>query len=169
MAPEVSFYHLFKSRSNIRYTPCDFDPESLRVRLGLITEQGDITRLPYDENRFDLILCNHVLEHIPDDIKAMSELHRVMKPGGLGIFLVPIDMTMEKTYEDPTVTDPQERVEKFGQEDHVRLYGADYPERLRSVGFQVDVLPYAQHFSEADQFHYGIKPNELLFVCRKSA
>lgn len=169
MAPEVSFYHLFRKQKNVQYTPCDFDPESLRQRLGLITEQGDITQLPYDAGKFDLILCNHVLEHIPDDIKAMSELFRVMKPGGLGIFLVPIDMTMKKTFEDPSVTDPQERVEKFGQEDHVRLYGADYPERLRSVGFQVEALPYAQQFSEADQFKYGIKPHELLFVCRKPA
>jgi SAM-dependent methyltransferase len=169
MAPEVSLYHLFSNKKNIRYTPCDFDPESLKNRLGLITEQGDITQLPYLKDFFDLILCNHVLEHIPDDIKAMSELFRVMKPGGLGIFLVPIDMTMEKTFEDPSITDPQERVEKFGQEDHVRLYGADYPERLRSVGFQVEVLPYAQQFSEADQFKYGIKPHELLFVCHKPA
>jgi SAM-dependent methyltransferase len=110
---------------------------------------------------------NHVLEHIPDDRKAMQELYRVLKPGGIGIFQIPQDLNREYTFQDNSITDPKERASIFGQYDHVRVYGMDYFDRLSQVGFQVKAVDYTAQFSEEEIKKYGLANGELLPACRK--
>jgi ubiquinone/menaquinone biosynthesis C-methylase UbiE len=129
--------------------------------------KADITKLPFEPNFFDVVICNHVLEHIPDDRRAMAEVLRVMKNGAWGIFQVPIDRKREITYEDVTITTPAERLKAYGQRDHVRHYGQDYPQRLENAGFVVTTDDYAKTFSAEQAFIYGINRSETLHVCRK--
>ena len=160
IAPEQEFLRRFKKMKNLQYTSADlFSP--------IVDVKADILDLPFEDESFDVIFCNHVLEHIIDDKKAMSELYRVMKKGGWGILQVPMKNSLEKTYEDFTITDPKERQKHFGQYDHVRWYGMDYFERLKSVGFSVDINFYSQKFSEQEQKRFGLNVNEILPVVRK--
>ncbi|SIT95633.1 Methyltransferase domain-containing protein [Epilithonimonas bovis DSM 19482] len=160
IAPEQEFLRRFKKMDNLDYTSADlFSP--------IVDVKADILDLPFADNSFDVIICNHVLEHIVDDKKAMSELYRVMKPGGWGILQVPMKNSLEKTYEDFTITDPKERQKHFGQYDHVRWYGMDYFDRLRSVGFQAEINFYSQKFSESDTKKFGLNRNEILPVVSK--
>ena len=127
----------------------------------------DVTELPFEDNLFDIVICNHVLEHIEDDKKAVGEIYRVLKPGGFAILQVPISLTLETTLEDPTITTPEEREKVFGQFDHVRLYGQDYPLLLQKKGFAV------KRYSPFDDMHqeelkkYALNPDELLYVAYK--
>lgn len=160
IAPEQEFLRRFKKMDNLDYTSADlFSP--------IVDVKADILDLPFADNSFDVIICNHVLEHIVEDRKAMSELYRVMKPGGWGILQVPMKNSLEKTYEDFTITDPKERQKHFGQYDHVRWYGMDYFDRLRSVGFQAEINFYSQKFSESDTKKFGLNRNEILPVVSK--
>lgn len=160
IAPEQEFLRKFKKMKNLEYTSADlFSP--------IVDVKADIVDLPFEDNSFDVIICNHVLEHIVDDRKAMSELYRVMKSGGWGIVQVPMRNSLEKTYEDVTITDPKERQKHFGQYDHVRWYGMDYFDRLKSVGFETEINFYSQKFSEADIKRFGLNKNEILPVVRK--
>lgn len=146
---------------NLEYTSADlFSP--------IVDVKADILDLPFEDNTYDVIICNHVLEHIVDDRKAMSELYRVMKSGGWGIVQVPMKNSLEKTYEDFTITDPKERQKHFGQYDHVRWYGMDYFDRLKSVGFETEINFYSQKFSEAEIKRFGLNKNEILPVVRKA-
>ncbi len=160
IAPEQEFLRKFKKMKNLEYTSADlFSP--------IVDVKADILDLPFEDNSFDVIICNHVLEHIVDDRKAMSELYRVMKSGGWGIVQVPMKNSLEKTYEDFTITDPKERQKHFGQYDHVRWYGMDYFDRLKNVGFDAEINFYSQKFSEADIKRFGLNKNEILPVVRK--
>ncbi len=123
--------------------------------------------LPFENESFDIVFCNHVLEHIEDDRKAMSELYRVMKKGGWGIFQVPMKNSLEKSYEDFSIKDPKERQKHFGQYDHVRWYGMDYFERLKNAGFQTDINFYSRTFSVEDRKRFGLIENEILPVVLK--
>ncbi|MDT0689384.1 methyltransferase domain-containing protein [Salegentibacter sp. F188] len=167
IAPEKSLYNIFKKSENINYSPLDLDPTQYHFLKGPEIIQGNITNLPFENIHFDFILCNHVLEHIPDDAKAMSELLRVMKKGGKGIFLVPIDEKRTETYEDFSITKPEDREKAFGQKDHVRWYGQDYPFRLEKAGFKVSVIDYAKEFSSRKRFKYGIMTDEKIFLVEK--
>ena len=161
IAPEQEFVRKFKKMKNLDYTSADlFSP--------IVDVKADIVDLPFEDNSFDVIICNHVLEHIVDDRKAMSELYRVMKSGGWGIVQVPMKNSLEKTYEDFTITDPKERQKHFGQYDHVRWYGMDYFDRLKSVGFETEINFYSQKFSEAEIKRFGLNKNEILPVVRKA-
>lgn len=166
-APEHCFYQKFVNLPNIEYHPCDIDPTIFPFDKAGLIEQVDITDAPYTGNSFDVIICNHVLEHIPDDRKAMAELYRVMKTGGWGIFQVPIDYKRESTYEDFSITSPEERQRAFGQFDHVRWYGRDYKERLASVGFDVHEDSYVHSIPSNLIDRYRLKKNELIYYCRK--
>ena len=160
MAPEQCFLDIFKSMKNLDYLTADlFSP--------IVDVKADILELPFEDDFFDVIFCNHVLEHIEDDSKAMSELYRVMRPGGMGIFQVPQDLGREKTYEDFSITDPQEKARHFGQYDHVRVYGKDYFSRLRDAGFRVEEVEYAKTLDEKTSDRYRLNPNEILPVCFK--
>ena len=160
VAPEQAFYKRFKTQKNIDYTTTD-------ISSPLADIKADITDLPFEDNTFDVVFCNHVLEHIPDDIKAMQELFRIMKKGGWGVFQVPQDLNREKTYEDFDITDPKERAKHFGQYDHVRVYGRDYFERLASVGFDVKAIDYTKNFPDWAIEKYRLPKGEILPVCRK--
>ncbi|MFK8297764.1 class I SAM-dependent methyltransferase [Capnocytophaga cynodegmi] len=160
VAPEQAFYKRFKKQSLWKYITTDlYSP--------LADVKADLCNLPFADNTFDLILCNHVLEHIPDDQKAMSELFRVMKSGGIGIFQIPQDYNREVTFEDDNITDPDERTKIFGQYDHVRIYGMDYFDKLRKIGFQVDEVHYAKQFSDEEIEKYRIVKEEIIPVCKK--
>jgi len=127
----------------------------------------DLTAIPLPDNYFDCILCYHVLEHITDDRKAMKELWRVLKSGGWAILQSPVDMNRDTTLEDPRVITPEGRRNLFGQEDHVRIYGRDYSERLKEAGFSVTSDAFVQQFSEAARETFGLMKGELLFICKK--
>ena len=160
VAPEQAFYKRFKNQKNLTYITTDlYSP--------LADVKADLCALPFEDNSFDVIFCNHVLEHIPDDAQAMRELYRVMKKGGWGIFQVPQDINRAHTFEDDTITDPAERTRIFGQYDHVRVYGLDYFDRLRQVGFEVEEIVYSTHFTAEEIERYRIVPQEILPLCKK--
>ena len=160
IAPEQCFYNLFKNLKNINYTTFDLNSPLADIK-------GDICNLPFKENSFDFILCNHVLEHINDDKKAMKELYRVLNKNGTAILQVPINQKSSKTFEDSSIVDKKERVEKFGQYDHIRLYGLDYFKKLESFGFKVDPLKYSKEFTESEIIKYGLIKDEIIPVCKK--
>lgn len=159
-APEWHFQERFKSSANIDYLSCDLD-------MPTAMDKQDITGLTYADASFDMIMCNHVLEHIPDDKKAMSELFRVLKPGGWAILQTPMSQNKD-TYEDDSITDPKEREKHFGQNDHVRLYGLDKKERLESVGFDVSIDAYVrENYTESEIRYYGFIKEEDVWLVRK--
>jgi ubiquinone/menaquinone biosynthesis C-methylase UbiE len=126
----------------------------------------DITRIPFPENSFDVIYCSHVLEHVPDDRKAMREFLRILRIGGWALLQVPITGT--RTFEDPSITDPYERRRLFGQEDHVRRYGPDYKNRLEEAGFKVTSYRASDLIeNEEDYYRIGIQKNRMIFFCEK--
>lgn len=159
-APEAAFHEIFKKSNNISYDTIDLDSPLAKIK-------ADICNLPIEDNTYDFILCNHVLEHINDDIKAMSELYRVLKKGGIGIFQIPIDINRDKTFEDSSIKDPKERNKVFGQYDHVRIYGMDYYDRLKSVGFSVEQIKYADNLTKDEIKKYCLNSNEIIPVCKK--
>lgn len=127
----------------------------------------DITELSFKDDSFDVIFCNHVLEHIHEDRKAMRELFRVLKPGGWGILQVPISNLFEETYENPAITEPKEREIHFGQFDHVRIYGKDYVKRLTEVGFRVKEVSPLTEWEESNIEKYAVNKDEVLFIVFK--
>ena len=128
----------------------------------------DVHDIPFDDNSFDVIMCNHVLEHVEDDHKVMSEFFRVMKKGGWGIFQVPIDTSREETFDDPSITDPKEREKYYWQADHVRLYGNDYGKKLAAVGFDVIEDNFINELSQKEVERYALPKGELIYYCKKS-
>lgn len=122
----------------------------------------NVLNLPFRKKTFDLVICNHVLEHIPNDSEAMHEIFRVLKIGGQAILQVPISKNMQQTFEDFSITDPKERELTFGQYDHFRIYGQDYEVRLRDVGFEVTKTNISNEY-----LHYGLNPHEDIFIARK--
>jgi SAM-dependent methyltransferase len=159
-APEQAFYKLFRALPNLDYITTDLNSPLADVK-------ADICNLPFADNEFDVIFCNHVLEHIPNDTKAMQELYRVLKPGGMGIFKIPQDLSRETTFEDNTITDKKERAKIFGQYDHVRIYGRDYFDKLRSIGFKVEEVDYTATLSEDDIKRYCLAKGEIIPVVSK--
>ena len=159
-APEQAFYKRFKKLKNLDYTTTDLNSPIADVK-------ADICDLPFEDNTYDYIICNHVLEHIPDDKKAMQELYRILKPDGIGIFQIPQDMKREYTYEDFSITDPKEREKHFGQYDHVRVYGRDYFDRLRTVGFKVNEVDYTSEMSDEEVIKYCLAKGEIIPVVSK--
>ena len=161
VAPEQCFLHLFKKIKSIEYITGDLDSPIADIKM-------DLHNIPFDDNTFDVILCNHVLEHVQDDKKCMREIFRTLKPGGWAIMQVPQNIRAEKTDEDPTITDPQERIRRFGQYDHVRMYGRDYPQRLKNAGFNVEEIDMVKQLGREKSDSYGLN-GELLYVCHKPA
>ena len=159
-APEQAFYTRFKKLNNIQYDSIDINSPLAKIK-------ADICDLPIKDNTYDFILCNHVLEHVLDDNKAMSELYRVLKKGGTGIFQVPIDMNRKKTFQDDSITDKLERNKIFGQYDHVRVYGKDYFNKLKNTGFKVKQIDYSKEFSDEEILKYSIIKGEIIPVCTK--
>lgn len=159
VAPEQVFYQKFRSFSHWDYTTTDlYSP--------LADVKADLSKLPFEDHAYDLILCNHVLEHIPDHLQALSELYRVLKKGGTLIAQVPLDLNREKTFEDPTITDPQERSRIFGQYDHVRIYGKDYSDFLNQTGFSSQCIPYTEQLTKKEIETYALQ-NDSIPVAKK--
>ena len=159
-APEQAFYKRFKNMSNLEYVTTDLNSPLADVK-------ADICNLPFKDSEFDIILCNHVLEHIPDDTKAMQELYRVLKVGGMGIFQIPQDLNREITFEDDSITDKKERAKIFGQYDHVRVYGLDYFNKLREIGFKVNEIDYTKAISNEKITEYCLAKGEIIPVVYK--
>lgn len=159
-APEQAFLKRFRKIKHLDYTTTDLNSPIADVK-------ADICNLPFDDNSYNFIICNHVLEHIPDDMKAMKELYRVLAPGGTAILQVPYDRDRNTTFEDDSITDPKERARIFGQYDHVRVYGMDYFEKLKATGFIVEALDYTSSFTEEQIDRYRLAKGELLPVCKK--
>lgn len=160
IAPEQCFLDIFRKQKNLDYTTSDLESPIADVK-------ADICDLPFEDNSFDVVFCNHVLEHITDDIKAMQELFRVLKKSGFGIFQIPQDISRKITFEDDTITDRKERAKIFGQYDHVRVYGLDYFDKLRSVGFRVDELDYTKKIALEELERFCLMRDEILPVCYK--
>jgi len=159
-APEQAFYNRFKQLKNLNYTTTDLNSPLADVK-------ADICDLPFEDNSFDVILCNHVLEHIPDDTKALQELYRILKPNGWAVLQIPQDYKREVTFEDDSITDPKERAKIFGQYDHVRVYGMDFFDKLESIGFEVDPVEYTRQFSENEKDYYRLADFEIIPFVRK--
>lgn len=159
-APEQAFYQRFRINKNWNYTTTDLNSPIADVK-------ADICNLPFPDNEFDLIICNHVLEHIPDDTKAMQEIYRVLKPKGTAILQVPYEKNRETTFEDGSITDPQERRRIFGQYDHVRVYGMDYFDKLKRIGFKVNPVDYTSKLSSEEIEKFRLPEGELIPVVVK--
>ena len=160
IAPEQCFLDIFRKQQNLNYITSDLESPIADVK-------ADICDLPFKENEFDVVFCNHVLEHISNDTKAMQELYRVLKPGGFGIFQIPQDLSKAITFADNTITDRKERAKLFGQYDHVRVYGRDYFDKLRSIGFKVDEVDYTKKITLEKIEEFCLMQNEILPVCYK--
>ena len=158
IAPEPYFTATFKQIPNLDYLSGDLDPNAPAMVV------MDITDIHYPDNSFDIIYCSHVLEHVPDDEKAMRELARVLAPGGWGVIAVPI--IADKTFQDPSVDTDEERRRIYGFEEHVRAYGPDFVDRLRESGFDVTVDDFATRFTDAEVERFGLS-RELMYVVRK--
>ena len=160
IAPEQPFYKHFEKLENLNYTTADLESPIAKVKM-------DIREMPFTDNSFDVLLCNHVLEHIDDELKATKEIYRVLKPNGWAILQIPMDLSLEKTYEDLTITDPKEREKHFGQYDHVRQYGRDYAERLRRSGLVVIEDNFVESFSSEQILRYRFDEKEMIYLCKK--
>jgi SAM-dependent methyltransferase len=148
IAPEEGIYrHL---RGNAGYVPADLFAGIRSAR------QFSVEEIPYPDDSFDLVLCSHVLEHVPDDVRAMREFRRVLASTGRAILQHPIKLTLANTFEDDAISSPEERERAYGQHDHLRLYGRDFGDRLQSVGFDVEVIRYSDEFSERDRRRFGL-------------
>lgn len=160
VAPEYCFLIPFRKLKNIDYVTADLISPWADVKL-------DVQAMPFTDNTFDIVICNHVLEHVDNDLKAMAEIHRVLKPGGFAILQVPMDLTMEQTLEKPEYNTPELREKYFQQRDHLRLYGRDYPIRLASAGFDVFEDDFVKQLPSHDVEYYALPKDEILYIARK--
>jgi SAM-dependent methyltransferase len=158
VAPERFLTDRLDRIENLDYVSADISSPLARVKM-------DITDIRYPDDSFSVIYCSHVLEHVPDDRAALRELYRVLKPGGWAVLQVPI--TAAETFEDPNVTDPDERARVFGQWDHVRRCGPDYIDRMRAAGFIAETLSATEVIPAGRCARLGIQRDRLIFLCTK--
>jgi len=159
-APEQVFYKYFRKLDNLDYVTTDLNSPLADIK-------ADICNLPFENDSFDVIFCNHVLEHIPDDTKAMQELYRILRKGGWGIFQIPQDLNRVETFEDDSITDKKERAKIFGQYDHVRIYGRDYFNKLRKIGFKVEEIDYTATLSAEEIERFRLAKGEIIPLAKK--
>ena len=158
-APEYALQRSLSELPNAAYVSADLEGDEAMQHM-------DITDVPFKDDAFDLILCVHVLEHVPDDRAAMREMVRVLRPGGMALLLVPIVLE-QPTLEDPAIQTPEERKRHYWQADHVRLYGGDFRDRLAEEGFEVEVDGWIRTLDQATLDRHGLFPLEDIYVCRK--
>ena len=160
IAPEACFIKRFRKKLGCGYITADLSSPLADVKM-------DVQAIPFPDNHFDVIFCNHIMEHVDNDRLALSELYRVMKPGGWGLIQAPVDFSRGKTYEDPSIASPEGRREHFGQYDHVRIYGRDYPARLREAGFEVDEDDYVKTLTPEQIRLYALHTGEIIHKVTK--
>ena len=160
VAPEAFLQEALRSRPHLDYLSVDLDSPLAMRRM-------DLTRLDLPDQSFDVVFCSHVLEHIPDDRVAMRELRRVLRPGGWALLQTPVDLERAVSDEDPAVTLPAERLRRFGQADHVRIYGRDFFDRLRAAGWEIERIPFARRLGEEETRRFGLDPDEELILGRR--
>ena len=160
IAPEYCFIKIFKSMKNLEYITGDLISPWADVKM-------DVHHIPFNENSFDVVICNHVLEHVEDADKVMKEFYRVMRPGGWGIFQVPIDTNNPKTEEDKKITDPKQREKLYWQSDHLRLFGLDYGEKLSKAGFKVTESNFINELDTNLVERYALPKGEIIYFCEK--
>ena len=161
IAPEQCFIKTFNNCNNINYVTGDLYSPLAKIKM-------DIHKMPFKDNSFDVILCNHVLEHVDDDKKAMREINRVMKKDGFAILQVPFyNPIPEKTLEDKFIKSPSEREKLYGQDDHKRKYGKDYDKRIISQGMKVNKSKFIDSFTKKEKGLYGLQENETIYYCYK--
>jgi len=160
VAAELPHHRIFHNYSNLDYA-------SLDLYRKYTDRQDDLTKMPDADNSHDAVICFHVLEHIPDDHAAMSEMHRIIKPTGWALIQVPHYPDRGPTYEDFSITDPKERKKHFGQWDHVRVYGNDFQQRLEKAGFTVRFVDYITEFTRAEAERFGIQDARGFHLCKK--
>lgn len=159
IAPEHCFIERFEALPNLEYITADLESPLAKVKM-------DVHQIPFEDNSFDVVFCNHVMEHVEDDLLACSEINRVMKDTGWGIIQSPV-YNLEETIEDKSITNPAERERVFGQRDHVRKYGNDYAKRLRKSGIGIEENNYVKELSNEEVKKYALPQNEIIFVCKK--
>ncbi len=160
IAPEQSFYKRFKNINTLTYHTGDLESPIADYHF-------DIHKIPFEDNSYDFVMCNHVLEHVENEFQATSEIYRVLKHGGWAILQVPINLEFEVTYEDPSITDSKEREKHFGQYDHVRWHGKDYGKRLEKSGFKVEELNFISELPKEQIKKMRLSKNEILYIARK--
>jgi len=160
VAPEYALLSSFRAAPQLRYVSFDLGSPLAQCH-------GDLEALPFADNRFDVVLCNHVFEHVADDRQAMAEVYRVLAPGCWALLQVPVDLSRDATCEDPSIDTPAGRREHFGQADHLRVYGRDYAQRLEAAGFSVEVIDYVRQLSSDTVERFGLNPDEPLYIGRK--
>ena len=161
IAPEQCFIELFRAQKNLDYTTGDLLSPLADVKM-------DIHDIPFNDNEFDVVFCNHVMEHVEDDIKCMSEIYRVLRPGGFAILQVPLNYRRDKTYQDESITSPRDREKAFGQDDHVREFGLDYGQRLQKAGFSVREDNFLMTDLTADErVKFALPKEEVIYYCTK--
>ena len=158
IAPEACFIKPFEKVHGEKYITADIESPLAKVKM-------DIHQIPFENNSFDVVLCNHVLEHVDDDIKAMSEIQRVLKPGGFAVMQVPFFHPIpERTFEDFSIKEPRAREKAFGQDDHVRKYGMDYPQRISQAGLKPIESDFVNKRSEIERHRFGLVKGETLYI-----
>ncbi len=160
VAPEYCFIKPFRKLKNIDYITADLVSPWADVKL-------DVQQMPFPDSSFDVVMCNHVLEHVDNDLQAMHEILRVLKPSGFAILQVPMDLNMEHTLENPEYNTPELREKYYQQRDHLRLYGRDYAQRLKSAGFDVLEDDFVKQLSVAEVERYALPKDEILYIARK--
>lgn len=160
IAPEQCFHQRFKQQENLNYLTGDLVSPIADLHF-------DLHQIPLEENRFDVVFCNHVLEHVNDANQCMRELYRVMKPGGWGIMQVPQDFDREITFEDSSITSEEDRERYYWQKDHVRLFGKDYPNWLENAGFNVEVFEKEKFYSTSQIKRFRLQEKEILYIVHK--
>jgi ubiquinone/menaquinone biosynthesis C-methylase UbiE len=159
-APELCFIDRFKSLKNLDYISADLESPLAMIKM-------DIQNIPFPENSFDVVFCNHVMEHVDDDIKSMQEIYRILKPGGWAIIQSPINKKLKETNEGTHLKTSKEREKSFGQKDHMRDYGLDYGNRLEKAGFKVSEIDYVSELPEEQKMKYALPHDEKIFYCIK--
>lgn len=163
LAPERGIERRLRELPVVDYISADLD-------ASLASERVDVVDMPYADASFDLVICSHVLEHVVDDRAAIGEMYRVLRPGHMAIIILPIRSARTEEYIDPSPTPAHaDGYRRSARHEHVRAIGADYPDRLRAVGFDVDVIDYAASMPDPEQARFGIEPGQPFYVCSRPA
>ena len=151
---------IFESMKNLEYITGDLESPLAKIKMNVLD-------IPFEKDFFDVVFCNHVMEHVESDTKAMTEILRVLKPAGWAIIQSPVYPELEKTLEDPTITDPTERERIYGQNDHLRKFGKDYGDRLKKAGFKVTEVNYLNELTAEERKRYALPEEEIIYFCEK--